>query len=356
MIEFNRITLLYGLFSEWAFPEAKMNIDYLKKYFKYDPLTRDNPMAHQLLWVIETQKYTDLTEALFISVLSSSGLKSEEIKNAIEKIREYRTYTREQALVFRENLKRLCYKAYFDEVKIKHGDDLVASIEAMKKFDYKSNYSDTLIAKKFNELEITDLVKDFSADGYKSRYDFINKSFTNNGYIPGQIIQVVAAPSVGKSLWLMGEAVNFINQGRRVHYLTLGDLNEADMASRMTCMMARKPKWEVEKNLELYYDMYKSKFDNKLSLTVVPSGTVKVSEYVDWIVQNQNEYDVLFVDYDSNFAHDPSLSMYDMGGETYDRFTILTRLRKLVFVASQPKVSYFGAEVLPLDAAGRLIA
>ena len=102
-------------------------------------------------------------------------------------------------------------------------------------------------------------------------------------------------PSVGKSLFLQGEAVNFIEQGKRVHYLTLGDLNELDMAIRMTCMMARQPKRVIESDILGFYDLYQNKFSNYLGLTVVPSGYVKVSEYVEWMIQMADSYDILKV-------------------------------------------------------------
>lgn len=53
-----------------------------------------------------------------------------------------------------------------------------------------------------------------------------------------------------------------------------------------------------------------------------------------------------------NFDKDEALSMYDQGGAVYDQLTRLTREGKLVFVASQPKISYFREELLPQDAAG----
>ena len=124
------------------------------------------------------------------------------------------------------------------------------------------------------------------------------------------------------------------------------------MAIRLTCMMAKKPQRVVESDIIGYYELYKSKFERNLFLTVVPSGTVKVTDYVNWVIQRADEYDVLIIDYDSNFARDPTLSMYDAGGDTYDELTKLTRLGKLVFVASQPKICYFRDELLGYDAAG----
>ena len=233
-----------------------------------------------------------------------------------------------------------------------YGDNPVKYVEMLKQFDYRSNYSDTLVAKNFSELDITDLVGRYSAEGYKSRYQFINDSFTCGGYIPGQLVIVCAPPQCGKSLFLQSEAVNFIQQGKRVHYLTLGDLNELDMAIRMMCQISHKSQRAVESDIIGNFELYKDLFKDYLTLTVVPSGTVSARKYVDWMRQRVDEYDVLMIDYDSNFAVDEDRSMYERGGDVYDTLTELVRAGKLVFVASQPKQSYFGEEFLPYESVG----
>lgn len=129
-------------------------------------------------------------------------------------------------------------------------------------------------------------------------------------------------------------------------------LNELDMITRLTCMYSHLPQRQVETNIISLYNQYKEAFAGKLYMTVVPSGTVKVSEYTEWMLKLGDKFDILFIDYDSNFARDEALSMYDYGGALYDYLTRLTRAGKLVFVASQPKINYFGDELLPLSAAG----
>lgn len=223
MIEINKITLLYGMFNEFVFPEAKMNVEYLEKFYKHDQFTKTNTLAGKLIYLIKNYKFTDITEATFISVLQEDGKSTDETSTILSKIKEYKQYTHDQAKTFRDNLKKICYKAYVNEIQYKYGDDIVDYVDELRKYDYKSNYSESLSVKNFQDLQLSDLVDRYSADGFKSRYDFINKSYTCGGWLPGQIVQVCAAPSTGKSLFLEGEAANFVLQGKRVHYLTLGD-------------------------------------------------------------------------------------------------------------------------------------
>lgn len=284
--------------------------------------------------------------------LESDGRSSEEVGLILGKINLYRSYDANKSKPFRDELKKTCYKAFTDHAKRVSGNNEEKFIELCKLFNYKSNYSDTLSIKNFSELAIEDLVERYKGDGFKSRFKFINESYTCGGYVPAQLVQVIGAPSTGKSLFLQSEAISFMAQGKRVHYLALGDLNELDFVTRMICMHAKLPKRQVEENILRYYEMYKDHFVENLGLTIVSSGTVKPTSYVEYMIQIADQYDVFMVDYDSNFAKDPSLSMYDQGGDIYDKLTQLTRLGKLVFVASQPRREFFHSEKIPGDSSG----
>jgi hypothetical protein len=79
---------------------------------------------------------------------------------------------------------------------------------------------------------------------------------------------------------------------------------------------------------------------------------VTVDEYIDYMMERLNEFDVLFVDYDSNFRQTQIDNMYKEGGYIYDNLTKLTKAGKLVFIASQPKIGAWRNEVLELTDAG----
>lgn len=351
-MEFTNTSLLYGLFNQYVFSEAKMNLDHLRMYYKDKGIYNNNTLVTKLIDLIDKYNYLDLTESRFMLTLQQDGRSVDEAKMIFKKIHDYQCYNKDQAGVFTENLRALCYKAYTDRCQKLYGENPVRYVTELQNFKYKSNYSDTLIAKSFKELDITDLVNRYSAEGYKSRYKFINDSYNCGGYIPGQLVLICGAPSVGKSLFMQSEAVNFIQQGKRVHYLTMGDMSELDMAIRMMCQISHKPQRVIESDILGNYELYKDQFKDYLTLTVVPSGAVSAREYVDWMKQRADEYDVLYVDYYSNFGQDENKSMYLNGGDIGDSLTELTRMGKLVFMGVQPKQSYFGEEFLPYDAVG----
>lgn len=351
-MEFTNTTLLYGLFNQYVIAEAKMNMEYILMYYKDKHIYENNSLIVKLLDLIKSYKYTDLTESRFMLTLQQDGKTADESNAIYGKIKEFQGYSKEQASVFVENLKSLCYSAYTNHAERLYGTNSIDYVKFIKNFNYKSNYSDTLECKLFSELDITDLVNRYSGEGYKSRYDFINKSYTCGGYIPGQLVLVCAAPSVGKSLFLQSEAVNFIQQGRRCHMITMGDLNELDLSIRMMCQISHKPQRTIESDILGNFELYKDQFKDYLSMTVVPSGSVSSRMYVDWMLQKLDEFDVLFIDYYGNFKQDDARSMYQNGGDICDALTELTRAGKLVFMAVQPNKSYYGEEFLPYECIG----
>ena len=129
-------------------------------------------------------------------------------------------------------------------------------------------------------------------------------------------------------------------------------LNELDLATRMMCMMSGKSQREIESDIIGNFNQYKDIFKDYLTITCVPSGAVSAREYVDWMLQRIDEYDVLMIDYYSNFAQDDNRSMYTNGGDICDALTELTRKGKLVFLAAQPNKSYWSDEWLPYDCIG----
>lgn len=351
-MEFTNTTLLYGLFNQYVFSESKMNMNYLQMYYKDKGLLMGNSLIKSLLKLIEDYKYTDLTESRFMFTLQQDNRTVDEAKMIYDKIRDYQTYTKDQASVFIDNLRSMCYTGYVDRMQKLYGDDPVTYVNKLKDFDYKSNFSDTLMIKKFSELDVTDLVNRYSGEGYKSRFKFINEAYHCGGYIPGQLILVCGAPATGKSLWMQSECVNFITQGKRCHYLAMGDLNELDLAIRMMEQITMKSQREIESDILGNFDLYKNLFGERLALTVVPSGSVSARDYVDWMKQMANDFDVLFIDYYSNFAANEDRSMYQNGGDICDALTELTREGKLVFMACQPNKSFFNDEYLPYEAIG----
>lgn len=335
-MEFSNTTLLYGLFNQYVFSEAKMNIHYVKLYYKQKYGYGINSLITRLINLIEEYNYLDLTESRFLLTFQSDGKTLEESQAIYDKIKEFRSYNREQSSVFIDNLRSICGTAFRKDVEFRYGEDSARYLEEIKKYSYKSNYSQDFVMKNFADLDITDLINRVTVGGAKSRYKAINDSFDCGQYPGGILVVVAGAPSTGKSLFLQGEIVNFILQGKRVHYLVMGDLSELNVAQRLISQATKKSHKKISSDILGQYETHKGLFKRNLTITVLPSGKITAREYVDAIMEHIDEFDIFVVDYDSNFAgNEIEESLYDKGGITYDAMTEITREGKLVMIASQ---------------------
>lgn len=352
MLAYDKLSVIYSLFNQYLFPEAKSNLHHLERYFKNDAFALQNTLINRLIGLIRKYNYEDITDATFGLELMSDGKTADESQAIIAKIGQFRSYNKDQISIFRDKFKELCFGGYIQDLKYKYESDPVKFVEECQKFQYISNYSSKLQVKTFGQLNIDDLAEEYKSGGIKSSFDFINRNSPIGAYIPGQIVQIVGAPGTGKSLFLQQEAVNMVKAGRKVHYMALGDLDELDVVIRMCAQYCGKSIREVSNNIKLYYDKCKDIFADRLQITVVPSGQITIEEYVDFARAALTDTEVLLIDYDSNFKHSNE-SMYLDGGAIYDSLTILTReLRKLVIIASQPQRSYFREEIIPADGSG----
>ena len=349
-MEFTNTTLLYGMFNRFVFSEAKMNISLVKMYYRSKFLYGKNTLITRLINLIEEYPYKDLTEARFLLTLQSDGKTLDEAIEIYSKIKEFQDYDITQSKPFVENLKEICYLGIDSYCRSKHPDSMIKYLEEAKKFEYKTSYADNFVILKGSEVDLTDIVARKLLSSAKSRYDVINNSFTGGGYPGGAVVVIAGAPATGKSLFLMSEATHFITQGKRVHYLVLGDLQEDDIMVRAMCQLERKSKREIENDVLGNLEKYRSHFSN-LNITILPANSITSEQYIEAIMSRIDEFDILMVDYDSNFqgASDEE-SMYNKGGLIYDNMTKISNKGKLVFIASQIKTSYASSELIPMEA------
>lgn len=160
----------------------------------------------------------------------------------------------------------------------------------------------------------------------------------------------VVVHNCGKSLFAQSEALYMASMGFKVHYLALGDLSTKDFIVRMGAMFSGMNFGDTYNNLAPIYDGINKVVGSNLDLTILPAGHITVDEYIDFI--EDKTYDVLFIDYDSNFKSNAADNMYSEYGAIYEKLTKLTMAGKIVFILAQPKVGVWGNEAIELQDVG----
>ena len=194
--------------------------------------------------------------------------------------------------------------------------------------------------------------------------DDINDLMNHKAILPGTLNMISASPGVGKTLTLVNQGSSAAKDGFYNLHVFLGDLNNYNAALRYLANFSKKPLNEIISMSKAQQEQLMVNLNNEGEtkgaldrnyVVALPAGMLNVQSVCNEILKvqlNENiHFDQIIIDYDANILSNNE-SMYDGGGEIYNylrEFGI--KNKSVIFVASQPKISFFNQEVLTLDAA-----
>jgi|688.fasta_scaffold01472_35 hypothetical protein len=202
----------------------------------------------------------------------------------------------------------------------------------------------------FNQIEqfFTELSKDEErVDKFTSGFLSIDFEISGGGPRRGEIYAFIALPGVGKSLALVKAAVENVNKGFKVAFISV-EMDWVSISKRFTSAYVGMPynklasqKDEVKNILEYKTLEYEDK--NRLVVKQFPAGSIDVNDIRAYL--NQLELygfvpDLLVVDYPGEMKDTPGVAVWE------SKYRIIRDLRglacekkMLVFTAMQPNKS-----------------
>ena len=348
------LQMLFSLLNQFIFNQAKQNIENIEYYFSTNPNTSGNPLVKEILGAIKNYNLDAIGQPLFDSILAKCAKTPQESRQIMEEILRWKSYTKEQVQPAAEYLNNICAAAIIRKAGQFYEQSPAEYIKYIKNVDYKSTNVDIFGSTGFNAIDINTIVAESDNSFIPSRYEWINQSFDPYpGYPKGMMAIVCAAPGVGKSLWLMSEALHFSTHGYKTLYIALGDLNMKDFIVRVGAMYSGLSFADTQRNIGAVYNSMCQMMGNNLEISINPAGKVSGDDIVDYVKSKGAYYDVVIIDYDSNTKGvGEGDSMYNEFGKLYETINELVLLGKLVFVASQPKISAWPNSVLEMSDIG----
>jgi hypothetical protein len=350
----NNIDLLLSCFSKYVFSQAKESIRDLKYYFSTNPATSGNPLVSGLLDAIETYDLDAIGLPLFNSILAKSQVSPAEYQSILDRVVEFKKYTKEQMLPIKKYLSDVIASTWIDKASQQYRDNPTEFINYIKNVNLKSSDDVRLSSINFNDLDINSILAQENENIVMSKFDFINKSFPNGGYPRSSTIIVSAPPGVGKSLFLTEETLWMALNGTKVLYGIFGDIGMRDMLIRMCAIYSGFSFNETNHRLPELYKSLRDALRGNFEISVNPAGQVSVEEFVEF--SKNSPAKVIVADYDSNLTVETGKndSMYDLYGSMYMKFSELVAepYNKLLFVASQPKIVAWGNPIIGLTDIG----
>lgn len=188
----------------------------------------------------------------------------------------------------------------------------------------------------------------------KSSFNLINHCSSYGGYKYGDLVLFVSPPGTGKSTMLIGEGATSLLQGYRVHHLFIGDMSGFDAYTKYVSYISKVSVNDVIRNPLKYLDDKVKTLLSRLKVDVIPAMKYNAEQIVSLCKNLRQTFpsDMIILDYDLNVLKTNSDNMYEDGGLSYGLYKGLATTERLVFIiATQPKLSYYDCEIIPLEAA-----
>lgn len=169
----------------------------------------------------------------------------------------------------------------------------------------------------------------------------------------------VSVHNCGKTMFMVNELANAARQGYNALHLFIGDMTEYDGLVRYLSNISGVQQDDIaamtlENQRGLVESLNKeSDILSKITVKSYAASEISVEQMIEDVFKIQNDlkihYDIIAVDYPDNLIKSQE-SMYESGGDIYNRLSYLARRNKCVVLAgSQPKISNWNDEIIPLS-------
>lgn len=350
----NIFDLLYSCFNQFLFQEAKNNIESLEYYFQTNPSTMGNPLVDQLLSAIKTYSLDSIDEPLFRSILIRTGKNAAEQQQILDDIVKWKRYSKDKMEPSRKCIQDIVASVIVQRASRLYSNSPSEYLKYLKNINYQTTDTEILKATSFSNLDINTIVAEEGDSVIPSRYSWLNSTFPKGGIERKQLVLISMPPGSGKSLYCMNELGYMAMNGYNCLYFAMGDLTYKDQIIRLSSQTTGRSFKDVSNDLARVYNEMRSVYGSSIDFMISPAGTVTVEEFRDFLKSSPKQYDVIAVDYDSNFKSNlDDGNMYLEYGNIYNVLVdIAKEMNLVVFCACQPKVGVWNNPVIELSDVG----
>lgn len=346
--------LIYAMFNQYLFIEAKNNIDTIKYYFDTNSNTAGNPLVDQLLGAIKNYDLASIDVPLFQSILMRSGKGQDEAQGILNEIFKWKRYSKDQIEPVRKTLQDVCASVILRKAGNLYSNSPSEYIKYIKGLDFQTTDREVVSVTGFGKIDINSIVAESANSVIPSRYSWINDSFPMGGYERSQLILVSMPPGSGKSLFCLSELGFMASQGYKTLYLAMGDLTFKDQLIRLSSQTFGIDFKESALNIGQVYESMVPIFKDNLDMMIIPADYITAGEFKEFLKNSDKKYDAIVCDYDSNFKSNGTQdNMYLEYGSIHSVLVDIAKEMNLVlFCACQPKVGCWSNEVIELEMVG----
>lgn len=210
-------------------------------------------------------------------------------------------------------------------------------------------------------------------EGIKFFDERISDTLTSKCFDYGTLNVLTAPPGSGKTMIILNQGVYVASQKKHSLHLAIGDLTKRQLLIRLLAIITSKPMQQISmlnptqfrKFIQKAKEKYPDVFSYLHCKCIIPNAMNGV-ELIKFVEKEQLRLDIHFdqvvVDYDGNIetsltsnraihsGNQQSKTMYFENADVYNNLvSFAKRNRSVVWVLSQPKISYWKDDRVPLE-------
>lgn len=190
----NYVDLVLSFFNQFIYQDVKSNISDIRYFFQTNAATSGNPLIEQLLGAIKDYPLESIGMPLFESILMRTGKTQSESKNILDRIIQYKKYSKEEIEPARKYMRDLVASVYVQRASKLYADSPAEYIGYLKNIDFKSAREDYLTSTKFSEIDVNSIKAEEMGGGIPSAFPWINNTFRPECTYPKMGLFCVSMP------------------------------------------------------------------------------------------------------------------------------------------------------------------
>ena len=190
----NYVDLVLSFFNQFIYQDVKSNISDIRYFFQTNAATSGNPLIEQLLGAIKDYPLESIGIPLFESILMRTGKTQAESKNILDRIIQYKKYSKDEIEPARKYMRDLVASVYVQRASKLYADSPAEYIGYLKNIDFKSAREDYLTSTKFSDIDVNSIKAEEMGGGIPSAFPWINNTFRPECTYPKMGLFCVSMP------------------------------------------------------------------------------------------------------------------------------------------------------------------
>jgi hypothetical protein len=197
MGELDNLGVLFSLFNQYIFQDAKNNIQNIKYYYQTNPSTNGNPLVSEMISAIESYDLVAIDQPLFESILARCNKTPQEKQQILSEIIKWKSYNKEQIAPAKKYVDDIVCASIIQQAGRLYNQSPAEYIKYLKNVNIPTGNLDVFSSTGFNDIDINTIVAEASRGKISTNINWLNQAFGGDGINRAELGIITAPPGVG---------------------------------------------------------------------------------------------------------------------------------------------------------------